>query len=119
VELVVWNAARRLAVLVMGALVLVAVAFVRDGRIRGLPAVTGALAVGLFVVALRPLLRASRHLRDARRPPERPAAAMAYRAGASVEDRDPVERSATHEAATALMLLALAGALTVVAAAAR
>ena len=119
VELVVWNAARRLAVLVVCALVLVSVPFVRDARIGLLPAASGGLALALLGVALLPLVRASRLLREARRPPKTPPAAMVYRASATEEDRDPEERSATHQAAMALMLLALAGALTVVAAAAR
>lgn len=118
-ELVVWNAARRLAVLVTCALALVAVPFVRDARIGLLPAFSGGLALALLVVAILPLLRASRLLRVAHRPPKIPPAAMVYRANSVEEDRDPAERSATHQAALALMLLALAGALTVVAAAAR
>ena len=44
---------------------------------------------------------------------------MVYRASSAAEDRDPEERLATQQAAVALMLLALAGALTIVAAAAR
>jgi len=119
VELVVWNAARRLAILVVCALALVAVPFVRDARIGLLPAASGGLALLLLGVALLPLYRASQLLREAHRPPKAPAAAMVYRASAAEEDRDPEERSATHQAAVALMLLALAGALTVVAAAAR
>ena len=119
VELVVWNAARRLAVLVVCALALVAVPFVRDARIGVLPAASGGLALTLLVLALLPLTRASRLLRQARRPPKLPPAALVYRASAGEEDRDPEERSATHQAAVALMLLAVAGALTVVAAAAR
>jgi hypothetical protein len=119
VELVVWNAARRLAVLVLGALILASVPFVRDARIGLLPAASGGLAMALLVVALLPLTRASRLLREAHRPPKPPPAALVYRASAGEEDRDPEERSATHQAAVALMLLALAGAFTIVAAAAR
>ena len=118
-ELVVWNAARRLAVLVGCALALVAIPFVRDARIGLLPAASGGLALALLGIALLPLVRASRLLREVRRPPKTPRTAMVYRASAADEDRDPEERSATHQAAMALMLLALAGALTVVAAAAR
>lgn len=118
-DLVVWNAARRLAVLVVCALILVSVPFVRDARISVLPAASGGLALVLLGVALLPLVRASRLLRDVHRAPQAPPAAMVYRASAGEEDRDPAERSATHQAAMALMLLALAGALTVVAAAAR
>ena len=118
-ELVVWNAARRLAVLVVCALVLVSVPFVRDARIGLLPAASGGLALLLLGVALLPLVRASRLLREAQRPPKTPPAAMVYRASSTEEDRDPEERLATHQAAVALMLLAMAGALTVVAAAAR
>jgi hypothetical protein len=119
VELVVWNAARRLAVLVVCALALVSVPFVRDARISLLSAASWGLALVLLGVALLPLMRASRHLREARRPPKTPPTAMVYRTSSTEEDRDPEERSATHQAAVALMLLALAGALTVVAAAAR
>jgi hypothetical protein len=42
-----------------------------------------------------------------------------YRASARLPDRDPLERAAVRHAAIALMLVAVAGALTVVAAAAR
>jgi hypothetical protein len=119
VELVVWNAARRLAILVVCALALVAVPFVRDARIGLLPAASGGLALALLAAAVLPLVRASRLLREAQRPPKAPPAAMVYRASSTEEDRDPEERSATHQAAVALMLLALAAALTVVAAAAR
>ncbi|HEY3820589.1 MAG TPA: hypothetical protein VGL81_25660 [Polyangiaceae bacterium] len=118
-ELVVWNAARRLAVFVVCALALVAVPFVRDARIGLLPAISGGLAMGLVLVALLRLGRASRLLREAQRPPKPTPAAMVYRSGLGPEDRDPVERAATHQAALSLMLLAFAGALTVVAAAAR
>jgi hypothetical protein len=119
VELVVWNAARRLAVLVVCALALVSVPFVRDARIGVLPAASGGVALVLLGLALLPLVRASRLLRAARRPPTTPPPAMVYRASSAAEDRDPEERLATHQAAVALMLLALAGALTIVAAAAR
>jgi hypothetical protein len=119
VELVVWNAARRLAVLVVAALAMVAVPFVRDARIGPLPAACGGLALALFVVALLPLARATRLLRDVRQPPRRPPAALVYRASPTEEDHDPAERAATHQAAIAFLLLALAASLTVVTAAAR
>jgi hypothetical protein len=119
VELVVWNAARRLAILVVGALLCVAVPFVVDARIGTLPAAAGGLAVALLVAAVVPLVRARRMLHVAAQPPDAPPASEAYRASAKAEDLDPVERAATHHAAIAFLLLALAGSLVIVAAASR
>ncbi len=118
-ELVVWNAARRLALIVAGAMLLVAVPFVRDARVGPLPGVAGAVAFALLALSLVPLVRARRLLRLAAQPPAPPAASRTYRASAKAEDLDPVERAATHHAAIALVLLAFAGSLVVVAAAAR
>jgi hypothetical protein len=119
VELVVWNAARRLAWLVIGSMVCVAVPFVHDARIGTLPAAVGGLALALLAASVFPLLRARRMLVAAARPPGVPRASQAYRANAKADDMDPVERAATHHAAIALILLAVAGSLVVVAAAAR
>jgi hypothetical protein len=116
VDLLVWSAARRLALLVAGSLVFVAVPFALAGRIGSLAAVSGASAVALLVTALLPLLRARRILRDdAQATPDRGV----YRASARAADRDPLERAAVRHAAIALMLVAVAAALTIVAAAAR
>jgi hypothetical protein len=118
-ELVVWNAARRLAWLVIGSLVCVAVPFVHDSRIGPVPAAAGGLALALLAASVFPLLRARRMLVVAARPDDVPPASQAYRANPKGDDRDPVERAATHHAAIALILLAVAGSLVVVAAAAR
>jgi hypothetical protein len=119
VELVVWAAARRLALIVAAALSCVAVPFVHDARIGPLPAVTGGLAVALLAASLLPLRSAGRMIREAARPAPVPVAAEVYRASAKAEDSDGVERAATHHAAVAFLLLAAAGSLLVVAAAAR
>jgi len=116
VDLLVWSAARRLALLVVGSLVFVAVPFALAGRIGALSAGAGTTAVVLLVTALWPLLRARRILdEDA---PSTPAAAV-YRSSARHLDRDPQERAAVRHAAVALMLLAAAAAFTIVAAASR
>ncbi len=110
-----WSAARRLAMLVAGSLALVAVPFVRGARVGALAAVAGGIAVALLATALVPLLRARRILRtETGRAP-----GGVYRASARTPDRDPLERAAVRHAATALRLVAVAGALTVVAAASR
>jgi hypothetical protein len=119
VELVVWSAARRLAILVAGALVLASIPFVRDARIGPLPAATGGLATVLLLAALLPLARATRLLRQVNSPTKAPPAAMVYRTMTADEDRGPAEGAATRQAAVAFLLLALAAALTIVAAAAR
>jgi hypothetical protein len=119
VEVVVWNAARRLAALVMGALSVLAIAGVSDERIRPLSAATGGLALALLLVSLLPLARASRSLRAMNRLPEQPPVRRVYRENPSYEDCELAEREATRQAAVAFLLLALAGGLAVVAAAAR
>jgi len=116
---VVWSAARRLAVLVSVALASVAIPFVADARIRTLPALAGGLALALFVASLAPLRRAGQMIRASERPGDLPPAGLAYRASARAPDHDPDERAATHHAANAFLLLAVAGALVVVAAASR
>lgn len=116
----IWSAARRLAVLVAGALVLASVPFVRDAHIGALPAVTGGLAIALLAAALLPLARATRLLRQVSPPAKVPPAAMVYRTVATDEDDGGLaEGAAARPAAMAFLLLALAAALTIVAAAAR
>jgi hypothetical protein len=119
VELLVWTAARRLAWLVGGALLVVAVPFVLEGRIGVLSALTGGLATALLGAALIPLLRARGLLRQAAAPDAPPPASLAYRASAAARDREPLELQATHLGAVALLMLALAAAFVVVAAASR
>jgi hypothetical protein len=120
VELVIRSAARRLAILVAGALVLASVPFVRDAHIGALPAAMGGLAIALLAAALLPLARATRLLRQPSHPAKPPPAAMVYRTVATDEDdSDPAAGAATRPAAVAFLLLALAAALTIVAAAAR
>jgi hypothetical protein len=119
VDLIVFSAARRLALLVSVALAFVAVPFVRDARVGTLPAFSGAIAVALLCGALVPLLRARRLLQKAHMAPKSPATPMVYRESARGLDDEPAEREATHQAAVALLLLAFAASLTVVSAAAR
>jgi hypothetical protein len=119
-HLVLWNAARRLAFLVVGSLGLVAAPFVVDARVGAVPAVTATVAVALLVIALFPIVRARRFVRRAAEPaPATPAAAV-YRTSARVGvDHEADESGAAREAAIAFLLLAVSGALVVVAAAAR
>jgi hypothetical protein len=119
VEWLVWSAARRLAWLVLGALLIVSVPFVAQARIGLLSAATGGLAVALLASSLLPLLRAGRMLRHLHAPPKVGRAHEVYRANARAEDPDPEEREATHQSAVALLLLALSAALTIVTAASR
>ena len=111
--------ARRLAILVAAALLIVAVPFVVDGRVRTLPAACAAMALGLLLGALTPLGQALRLLRLAEQRSPAPSASTAYRAGTREADTEPTESLAIRQAAVALLLLSLAGSLTVVAAAAR
>jgi hypothetical protein len=118
-HLVLWNAARRLAWLVAASLGLVATPFVCDARIGTMPAATVGIAVALLAVAAWPMARARRFLRKAAEVPPAAAAADVYRTSARGVDHEPEESEATHGAAIAFLLLALSGALTIVAAAAR
>jgi hypothetical protein len=118
-DVVIWNAARRLAALVMGALAILAITGMYDERIRPLSAATAGLALTLLVVSLVPLFRASRSRRGMNSPVRQPPAARVYRENPSQEDRERAERAATHHGAVAFLLLALAGSLAVVAVAAR
>ena len=115
-HLLVWSAARRLALLVAGSLVFVAVPFVVCRHIGMLAAISGAGAVTLLATSLVPLFLAQRALRRADRGI---AGAEVYRTSARPPDRDASERAAVHGAAIALMLVSMAAALTVVAAASR
>lgn len=114
-----WSAARRLAWLVAGTLALVAIPFVLDARIGVLPAASGGLAITLLAVALLPLLHARQILRACAAPAKVPAAVDVYRTSALPTDHEPAQARATRDAALALLLLSVAGALTIVAAAAR
>ncbi len=118
-ERMLWSAARRLAFLVVGSLLLVAVPFALDARVGPLPAVCGALALALLGAAVLPLLRAGRGVHELDAGPKIPLVADVYRTPASAPDTDATERVAAHHAAVAFLLLALAGSLVVVAAAAR
>lgn len=113
------NGARRLAILVAGALLLVSVPFVIDGRVRTLPAACAAMALGLLLGALTPLGQSLRLLRLAEQLGPAPSASTAYRASTREADTEPTEKLAIRQAAMALLLLSMAGALTVVAAVAR
>src|SRR5262249_14801813 len=116
---VLWNAARRLALLVVASLGLVATPFVRDARIGILPAAAAGIALALLAVAVVPMARARRFLRKTAEPPPAAAAADVYRTSARDLDHEAEESGATRDAAIAFLLLAVSGALTVVAAAAR
>jgi hypothetical protein len=119
VEVAVWNAARRLLILVLAALTGLAVTAVCDGRVRPVTATAGGLALAFVCASFVPLLRASRSLRAMQGAIEQPSAARVYRANPSDVDCERAERDAIHHAAVAFVLLALAGSLSVVAAAAR
>jgi hypothetical protein len=116
VDLLVWSAARRLTLLVAGSLTIVLAVFARGAHVGTLAGIAGASAVALLGSALLPLVRARRILHEDG--PPTPETGV-YRASARIPDRDPLERAAIRHAAIALMLVAVAGALTVVAAAAR
>jgi len=118
-EHVLLSAARRLLALVVIASASVAVPFALDGRMRPVPAVSGALALALLGAALIPMLRARRFLRQADTPLPPPAAAMAYRTSARTLEDDAAANRAARAAAIAFLLLCLAASLTIVAAAAR
>jgi hypothetical protein len=116
VDLLVWSAARRLTLLVAGSLAIVLLVFARGAHVGALAAITGAVALALLGSSLVPLVRARRILHEGS--PPTPGTGV-YRASARAPDRDPQERAAVRHAALALMLVAVAGALTVVAAASR
>jgi hypothetical protein len=116
VDLLVWSAARRLTLLVAGSLAIVLAVFARGAHVGALAAIAGASALALLVGSLLPLVRARRLLHEGAQPT--PDTGV-YRASARSPDRDPQERAAVRHAAIALMLVAIAGALTVVAAASR
>lgn len=118
-EHVLWSAARRLLVLVVLASAFVAVPFAIDGRMRTLPAISGAFALALLGAALIPLLRARRFLRQVDTPEPPPAAAMAYRASARPVADEATANRAARAAAIAFLLLCVAASLAIVAAAAR
>ena len=119
----VWNAARRLALLVGCALAMIGVLFARDAiaRHHALVADLSAGAAALLAItALGALVRANRFFA---RPEEAPSVRMnPYRYDTRTATRDPfgVERArATRNAAAALIALALGGAFVVVALASR
>jgi hypothetical protein len=118
-HLVLWNAARRLALLVVGSLGLVATPFVCDARIGALPAVAAAVALALLGIAVIPMARARRFLRKTVEPSAPAPTAEVYRTSARSVDHEAEESDATREAAIAFLLLAVSGAFTIVAAAAR
>jgi hypothetical protein len=111
--------ARRLAILIGVALCFVAIPFVMNAHIRPLPAVAGAIALGLLLGALVPLRESRRLIRLARQPSPPTSVEAAYRANPREPDTRDVEDLATREAAVALLLLSLSAALVIVAAAAR
>jgi hypothetical protein len=119
VHLVLWNAARRLALLVVASLALVATPFVRDARIGALPAAAAGIALALLAIAAFPMARARRFLRKTAEPPAPTPTAEVYRTSARSVDHEPEESDATREAAIAFLLLAVSGAFTIVAAASR
>ncbi len=120
---VLWNAARRLGILVALTLGLVAATFAGAAHIERLAIVCAAVAAGLFALALVPLARAGFLVRKgpprttARR--EAAGARDAYRTSARAPVHPIDEASAIRAAALAFLLLAISGAVAVVAAAAR
>jgi hypothetical protein len=123
VDRLVWNAARRLAYLVFGALALVGVLLVRDALSRRavlLADVFAAAATSLALGALVAMAHARRFFARAQGP-TRPRSGP-YREGLEGLTDDPGEPQrarATRSAAAALLALAVAGALMLVAAASR
>jgi hypothetical protein len=124
-ERVLWNAARRLAMLVAATLAIVGVRFVAGGlaRVGALAAAMGGLAFALFAASFVPLALAARSMRREARLPDRPAPARVYRESARTPyadaAREAAESQAIHAAAVAFLLLSMSAALTVVAAASR
>jgi hypothetical protein len=123
-EQVLWYAARRLAVLVAGVVLVVGAALVLGRRPAADAAVVSALVVGasvLTAVSLGVVAYAWRELRPP--PPPKPvAAADVYRRsarGGAGEDEEPDYARAARASALAFVLLALAGTAAVVAAAMR
>jgi hypothetical protein len=119
-HLVLWNAARRLAFLVVGSLGLVSTPFVFDARVGAVPGVTAAVAVALLFIAAIHIVRARRFVLRAAEPAPAIRAGAVYRTSARFGvDHEADESGAAREAAIAFLLLAVSGALVVVAAAAR
>jgi hypothetical protein len=121
VDEMVWNAARRLACLVVGVLALVGTLLVRDAVLHrgGLFAeLCAGLAAYLVVGALVAIVRARRFLL-ARVEDPLPTLEGPYRQNARVPVQEPECADATRLAAGALAALAIAGAFVVVAAASR
>jgi hypothetical protein len=123
VDELVWNAARRLAYLVAGALALVGALLVRDaiGYRGGLFAeLSAGFAACLVLGALVAILRVRRLFAQSSPPPAAPE--DPYRQNARTladEPQEPENARATRCAAGALVALAIAGAFVVVAAASR
>jgi len=117
VEELIWSAAKRLAVLVAGSLALVAVAFSLDRHVRPFAGASAGLALACVAMSLVALAQA-RRLQRVETLPEPLAPSSIYRTNASAPQEVDLTR-ATRSAAIAFVLLSLAGAMTIVAAAAR
>jgi hypothetical protein len=123
VDELVWNAARRLACLVVGGLALVGALVVGDALVHRAAIVaelSAWMAAYLVIGALVALTRARHFFARTEEPPA--ALVEPYRGNARVVPNDPDERErarATRCAAGALFALAIAGAFVIVAAAAR
>jgi hypothetical protein len=121
-HLVLWSAGRRLAVLVSGSMVVVAVSYVSDRPVGPLPAATWCASLLLLVLGLISLARARHYLRQCEMPLPAPHPPEVYRTNAvdrADGDRPIEESGAARAVAIALVVLALSGALTIVAAASR
>jgi hypothetical protein len=111
--------ARRLFVLTAAVLALVAGAMVVDGHARELPVSFAAIALGLLLGAVAPMVRARRLVRLTEQVARPPPARAAYRASLRAADTAVAESMAARLGAVALLLVSLAATLTVIAAAAR
>jgi len=111
--------ARRLFFLTAAVLALVAAAFVVDGRARGLPVSFAAIALGLLLGAVAPMVRAQRLVRLTEQVAAVPAAREAYRASLRAVDTAIPENMAARLGVVAFLLVSVAATLTVIAAAAR
>jgi hypothetical protein len=118
---ILWSAARRLCVLVVGTLAFVAAPLAWDPRLTAMASAAYAIALSLLAAGAVALVRARRFLRS-EAPVMAPAPAAAYRTsaverdGAQDEEQATKEAKVAREAAMALLFLAMAGAMTIVAA---
>jgi hypothetical protein len=118
-EAALWSAVQRLRWLVLITLGCAVLPFVLGSRIDVFSAIAGGLAVALLAASVLPMTLAARRMRGGSSAAAEASFLPPYRTNPRAPDDHPIERSATRPAAIAFLLLALSGALLVVAAAAR